>query len=300
VVSAPNETCQEQQIQADTAAHDKAMIRPFAGHAPSFCIEDVSTNKDRNIMADFQLCDTITFRAQMAADEVYRTIRLGPSELLCSRHVETSWAQKAQRALVTWRYDFDVAVLRAKKSYVNIGLVEWIAPIREPAFQALQTCGDVRLSLAELMGLRPGEEWKTEPEWQQVAENPKQRMLGCRKGVKWYGDRHRLSEPLFQDDILEGSILRFQCDHVFDESGYLKEMKLWLAASKVNFRWREPKGESHTVDLQRPLLEWPSLGEQRIHGEHDRLQSVWVPAVTFFNKDDAVLFSWAGRENPMS
>lgn len=294
---------QPQQRSATTAADDKPILRPFAGNALSLVVEDITSQKDCNIMADFQLNETTTFRVQMVAEEVYRTVRIGPAEILCSRLDESSWAQKARgSSSVTWRYEFDVALMQTRNCYVNIGLVEWIAPITEPAFQALHTRdADVHLSLAKLMGLLPGEEWKTEPAWQHEAENPRQRMLGCKKGVRWFGERQNWSEQLFKDDILPGSILRFQCDHTFDESGHVKEMKLWLAASKIYFRWKEPKGQPQTVEQRKPIFVWPSPGEQRTNGSKDKkLQSVWVPAVTFYNKDDSVLFSWTGPHQATS
>mmetsp|Transcript_95537 Transcript_95537/g.150373 ORF Transcript_95537/g.150373 Transcript_95537/m.150373 type:complete len:679 (+) Transcript_95537:61-2097(+) len=273
--------------QSQRTLYENISLQPFEGHVPSFCIEDVSTNKERNIMADFQLDGTLTYRVQMVASDNYQTVRLNPSELLCSRQEEkTSWAQKARGAsrAATWRYEFDVALTKTRNCYVNIGLVEWGALTTQPALQLPACDKSNRLSLAELMGLK---EMKTK-DWQHATDNVRQRMLGCKKGVKWYGERQRF-EPLLRDDVLEGSILRFQCDHIFDESGYLKAMKLWLVSSKVNYRWKEPKGKSHILDLDKPLFEWPSPGE------HENLQVVWVPAVTLYNKDDAVLFSWTGR-----
>merc|ERR1719321_1867615 len=123
---------------------------------------------------------------------------------------------------------------------MNIGLVEWTAQAKDSAVHLLQGSRAGPMidppSLTQLMGVAPGEEWETDPTWQQVSENPRQMMLGCRKGVKWYGNSR--TEPLFKDDLCQGSTLRFRCDHTFNAKAQTTEMKLWLLPCNVVFRYR--------------------------------------------------------------
>eukprot|EP00435_Cladocopium_sp_Y103_P073756 s422_g45.t1 len=63
---------------------------------------------------------------------------------------------------------------------------------------------------------------------QHVHENPKQMMLGCRKGVQWFGNAAKVplfqdSEPLEPDNIMEGSLLRFRCDYHLNRQGEIAQ-----------------------------------------------------------------------------
>merc|ERR1719364_403436 len=83
-------------------------------------------------------------------------------------------------------------------------------------------------------------------------------------------------EPLFKDDLCEGSTLRFRCDHVFDDTGRAIRMKLWLLPCSVVFKFRG----AEVVQLAKP-----------------QMRTMWVPAVTLYSKGDSIVFSWCGREN---
>lgn len=101
-------------------------------------------------------------------------------------------------------------VARARTSprgYVNVGLVEWMAARKEsPEPKGL------RRSLAELLSVKSEEEDQVPGGWLsaqhagslvetrvlcEVDEDPRQMMLGCRKGVQWFGSGRKF--PLFQE-----------------------------------------------------------------------------------------------------
>merc|ERR1711971_711343 len=62
---------------------------------------------------------------------------------------------------------------------------------------------------------------------QHRSENPRQMMLGCKKGVKWYGSN--TWEHLFKDEVCEGSQLRFLCEYsIASRAQAATHMRLWL------------------------------------------------------------------------
>jgi len=277
----------EARPRSDTAQADKAKdLRPFVGHGQSLRLEEVSTDKTSCPRAEHLDPNLAAWRVLMAGADAYRTVRLGPSALHCQQLLDTSWAAKAKGPWpVTWSYEFDVTLAKTAMSFINIGLVEWTQQAKEPNADVLLGRAGKPPSLTQLMGVSVADEWDSDPAWQSVSENPRQLMLGCRKGVKWYGNNK--TEPLFKDDLCEGTTLRFRCDHVFDASGKAKQMKFWLLPSWVVFRKQSPK----MVELAKPLFEWPS---PHIWQDLAKVETrtMWVPAATLFTKSDAVVFSW--------
>eukprot|EP00404_Azadinium_spinosum_P051360 CAMPEP_0180756188 /NCGR_PEP_ID=MMETSP1038_2-20121128/34098_1 /TAXON_ID=632150 /ORGANISM="Azadinium spinosum, Strain 3D9" /LENGTH=270 /DNA_ID=CAMNT_0022790155 /DNA_START=81 /DNA_END=894 /DNA_ORIENTATION=- len=202
----------------------------------------------------------------MEASDSCRTIRLGPGELLCRRCPDSE--------MKVWTCTFDVVLHQTLSSFVNIGLVEWVATVQderkhdageggqvavgavaevcEPEAEDSQAVGKQNqgdcssascaasmgngvATLAELLGVVPGAEVEDKAvTWQHTSESPRQMMLGCRKGVKWYGNK--CSEPVFKDDLCAGSLLHFRCDYFFDEDGEATQVRLWLLPSPAAFR----------------------------------------------------------------
>lgn len=289
----PSAALEAAPAQPRPEAETTKSLRPFAGHAQSLRLEDVS-DKALCPRAERQEPNTAAWRVQMIGSDSYRTVRLGPSMLRCSKLIESSWAARAKgRWPVTWSYEFDITLTKTAMSFMNIGLVEWTAQAKESADIFLQGSGAESPSLTELMGISLEDEWTTDPSWQQHSENPQQMMLGCRKGSKWYGNNRM--EPLFKDDLCEGSTLRFRCDHVFDDTGRAIRMKLWLLPCSVVFKFRG----AEVVQLAKPLFEWPDpkFHTDKIDEAKPQMRTMWVPAVTLYSKGDSIVFSWCGREN---
>jgi len=143
-------------------------------------------------------------------------------------------------------------------------------------------------TLAELLGVVPGAEVEDKAvTWQHTSESPRQMMLGCRKGVKWYGNK--CSEPVFKDDLCAGSLLHFRCDYFFDEDGEATQVRLWLLPSPAAFR----RTGRRVTQLSEPLFEWQATRDFGGAREPAK-RSVWVPAVTLFSRHDVVLFAWHG------
>jgi enamine deaminase RidA (YjgF/YER057c/UK114 family) len=274
---------------------ERKCTKPFSGDGRSVLLEDVS-QQPLCPRTQRQEAYTAAWQVVMKSPGVYKTLRLGPSVIPCHFLVEgSSWAARAKGPWpVTWSYEFDVTITKTEQSFINIGLVEWTAQAKDPkdpsSYLLRRTSpSSSPPSLTQVMGLSSSEEWVTEPSWQQWSENPRQMMLGCRKGVKWYGDRRQ--ERLFGSDICEGSTLRFRCDHVFDASGRAIQMKLWLLPSGVVFRYRG----NEAVQLAKPLFEWPDSRwhDDKLDKMDSRARIMWVPAVTLYTKEDSVIFSWS-------
>jgi hypothetical protein len=221
------------------------------------------------------------FRMQMLDDQDHRTIRIAPNAILCNRQSDEADIQ-VQHWPSIWSYTFDVDIVRTNNSFINIGLVEWIttSPCEGEG-------GNRARTLAQLLRVSP----HSEPiVGQHSSETPRQMMLGCRKGVKWYGES--AWEHLLKDDLCEGSQLRFLCEYCIGMRGATKQMRLWLQPSHVNFRRRGRQ----CIRFARPLFEWtlpPSGGTPGV----PRPCSVWVPAVTLYSRDDVINVSWQGGSN---
>jgi enamine deaminase RidA (YjgF/YER057c/UK114 family) len=218
------------------------------------------------------------FRMQMLDDQVHRTIRIAPNSILCNRRSDEADVQ-VQNWPSIWSYTFDVDIVLTENSFINIGLVEWITT------SASESEGGNRArTLAQLLRVSP----HSEPcIGQHSSESPRQMMLGCRRGVKWYGEG--AWEHLLRDDVCEGSQLRFLCEYCIGMRGATNQMRLWLQPSHVNFRRRGRQ----CIRFARPLFEWtlpPSGGLPGVR----RPCSVWVPAVALYSRDDVVNVSWQG------
>mmetsp|Transcript_57208 Transcript_57208/g.113701 ORF Transcript_57208/g.113701 Transcript_57208/m.113701 type:complete len:532 (-) Transcript_57208:402-1997(-) len=218
------------------------------------------------------------YRMQMLDDQDHRTFRIAPGSIFCQRRWDESEMQ-AQPWPSIWSYTFDVDIVRTSSSFINIGLVEWITT------SPCEIEGSSRgRTLAQLLRVSSHDEPCI---GQHSSESPRQMMLGCRKGVKWYGDS--AWEHLLKDDVCEGSQLRFLCEYCIGMRGATIQMRLWLQPSHINFRRRGRQ----CIRFARPLFEWtlpPSGGSVGA----PRPCSVWVPAVTLFSRDDAVVVSWKG------
>ncbi|CAE7259088.1 mdm2 [Symbiodinium sp. CCMP2456] len=188
-------------------------------------------------------------RVTMKGPEDYRTIRLEPSAVRC-RPAEAWHAGRWKPPLgSTWSFSFALAVEKSVNCYVNVGLVEWKAARKEadednqqdPVADAAST-----QSLADILKVKSDAEDEVPGGWlpeQHVDENPRQMMLGCRKGVQWFGNAAKY--PLFQDNIMAGSLLRFRCDYHLNRQGDIAQVKIWMLASPIHFEY----GGEHTVKV---------------------------------------------------
>merc|ERR1712008_58941 len=59
-------------------------------------------------------------RLEMLGDRMARTMRFGPGSILCQKR-ELPTGQSI------WSHTFDVDILKAASSFINVGLVEWVA-----------------------------------------------------------------------------------------------------------------------------------------------------------------------------
>jgi len=262
------------------------VARPgFVGQLSSLLLMELSLQQVQQRKLQFQRRHDSFFQVQMLVNRAYRTVRLDPRAVACQRLWDEGSSPGSSPAAcqtwpAIWSYTFDVAVVHTGSSFINVGLVEWIGR----ATHASQTdCTDREPTLAEVAGAC-GDVDADGPH--NVSESPRQIMLGCRKGVKWYGNSSW--EHLFKDDICEGSVLRFQSECCLGAHGEVKQMRLWLLPSQVIFT----KRGHQCVRLARPLLEWaiPPSDARSV----PRSVSLWVPAVTLFSQSDAVVVAWRG------
>mmetsp|Transcript_94434 Transcript_94434/g.281871 ORF Transcript_94434/g.281871 Transcript_94434/m.281871 type:complete len:814 (+) Transcript_94434:43-2484(+) len=249
------------------------------GHEDSLSLKEVPIDQARQIGLHFQDDHNMLWRVQTNATDTRRTVRLDPGDLLC-KHL-----QGCKRV---WSYTFDLVLARTSSSFVNVGLVEWVAEeMEEPSVESLP--GKARGSevpLTDLLGVQASEAQTTNLAWQHSLESPRQMMLACRKGVKWYGDS---SEPVFNDDFIDQSMLHFRCDYTFSPEGVPIQVRLWLLPSAVVFR----RQGRQVVRLDEPLFQCP-LPSSNTPSERPGTRSLWVPAVTLFSQQDTVLFAWRG------
>eukprot|EP00927_Polykrikos_kofoidii_P010797 TRINITY_DN14564_c0_g1_i2.p1 TRINITY_DN14564_c0_g1~~TRINITY_DN14564_c0_g1_i2.p1 ORF type:complete len:638 (+),score=104.68 TRINITY_DN14564_c0_g1_i2:116-2029(+) len=251
---------------------------PLVGVHEFFCVEQLSGT-------------TPGFRhgwkVRMLDDGKSRTLRLCPEDLLCTPTQANLGIQLAAPGsswpIVTWKYTFDVTIVRTLTSFLNVGLVEWVTDRshREPADLL---GGNVETTLTNVLCASPS---RKDLAWQHCSETPRQLMLGCRKGIKWYGKDH---EPLFKDDICDGSNLSFSCEFAVNVIGETMHLRLWLLPSMIVFRRRGLE----RVCLGKPLFDVPSQWINALRQNATR-KSVWLPAVTAFSKDDVVHFAWSDR-----
>jgi len=216
-------------------------------------------------------------RIDMLMNKTCRTVRLDPAAVVCQREWD-KWSLAAQRPWAsTWSFTFDVALVQSTNCFVNVGLVEWVASVGSRG--AAGGCGET--TLAQLLGVCEG---SGACAWQHESESPRQMMLGCRKGVKWYGNNSW--ESMFKDDICEGTTLRFQCEYVLGARGEAVQIRLSLLPSFIIFR----KRGRQWVQLGRPLAEW--VLPPALETEAPQTCSLWIPGVTLFSQDDAVMLGW--------
>jgi len=269
---------QRPKVAAPTASQREGS--PLTGHEPSLRLEELSAVQAREAGLRFQADHNSVWRVRMEVSDACRTARLGPGELLC---------KPLPGSKRIWSYTFDVVLAQTTSSFVNVGLVEWVAPVRDmPSAETL--AGLARggeATLADLLRVVTAEAQCSGLAWQHASERPRQMMLGCRKGVKWYGNN--CSVPVFNDDLCEGTLLHFRCDYAFEPDGSASEVRLWMLPSPVVFRrqgWQ-------VAQLPLPLFEMPIPVTGP--GERPATRSLWVPAVTLFSQHDAALLAWHGR-----
>jgi len=219
-------------------------------------------------------------RLEMLEDRTSRTLRLGPGSIVCQRRKLATARQSI------WSYTFDVDIVKASGNFINVGLVEWVSL---PLDDHKRVLGD-ECTLANLFNVS----CDAEPlAGQHRTENPRQMMLGCKKGLKWYGSN--TWEHLFKDEVCEGSHLRFLCEYCITTGGQATaHMRLWLQLSQIHFK----KRGRQFVRFGRPIFECtlpPVIACQRTLLPY----SLWVPAVTLYSKNDVVTLSWqrGGRSN---
>jgi len=254
----------------------------FYGRLECFELQELSPAEAESIHQGLGKDFTRFCRMTMKGPEDYRTIRLEPGIIRC--HRAEAWHSGRWKPPVgaTWSFNFALAVEKTANCFVNVGLVEWLAARQESE----GTVNDE--SLAEVLKVKSEAEDNVPGGWlpeQHVHENPKQMMLGCRKGVQWFGNAAKV--PLFQDNIMEGSLLRFRCDYHLNRQGDIAQVKIWFLPSPVNFEY----GGQHTIteaDMWfEPLAQW---WEPRCQDR--KMRSLWVPAVTMYTCEDVVTVAW--------
>jgi len=279
-----------------------ALPHGIYGHVSSFGLSYLPAEKAET----HQFCGNFNVfcRMEMLAVQQYRTVRLEPAMVMC-RRAEADQERWKPPVGTTWSFSFSVAIESTESSYLNIGLVEWLATRKEEK-TGLGSLGpgaaaeDATVSLADLLEGNSQAEDTSPPggylAQQHVSENPKQMMLGCRKGVRWFGNSMKYA--LFQDDLCTGSVLHFRCDYHLTRNGDPAQVKLWLLPSPVVFQ-RQGKRSTKESDLwNQPLAKWPPW-EPRWGGyeqENKNTRSLWVPAVTLFSRADAVTVAWEKPE----
>mmetsp|Transcript_26475 Transcript_26475/g.61507 ORF Transcript_26475/g.61507 Transcript_26475/m.61507 type:complete len:347 (+) Transcript_26475:47-1087(+) len=263
------------------------------GHLSSFDVQELSCEEAGSIHSGLDKEYSRFCRVTMQGPEDYRTIRLEPDVILCRPAEAWHSGRWKPPAGSTWSFSFALAVEKSVNCFVNVGLVEWVAPRKDaedrPCQAASATAADER-SLADVMKVKSVAEEEMPEGWiadQHVDENPRQMMLGCRKGVQWFGNSAKY--PLFQDSITPGSLLRFRCDYHLNREGDIVQVKIWLLASPVKFEY----GGDYTVkeaDLWcEPLAQWWAPRWSR---QDKKTRSLWVPAITLYTKEDFVTVAW--------
>mmetsp|Transcript_89746 Transcript_89746/g.159531 ORF Transcript_89746/g.159531 Transcript_89746/m.159531 type:complete len:586 (+) Transcript_89746:88-1845(+) len=281
----------------------------FYGLLSSLKISSLSAEKAHELHPEFSKDFNTFYRMEMTGMQNYRTVRLEPSMVMCRPAEACHQGRWKPPVGTTWSFSFSVAVESTESSYVNIGLVEWLSTRKEKK-KGARTDGaeapaeDAKLSLADLMEVKSVAEDTAPPggflAQQHVSENPKQMMLGCRKGVHWFGNSMKYA--LFKDDICAGSVLHFRCDYHLNRHGEPVQVKLWLLPSPVVFQ-RQGKRNIKESDLwNQPLAQWPPWeprwGGYEQENKQTMTMSLWVPAVTFFSPTDAVTVAWEKPGGP--
>lgn len=251
----------------------------FVGDFSSIHVVEMSTCFDRGatLPEDTTRIHDACCRLEMLGDKKARIMRLRPGSILCQKR-ELPTGQSI------WSHTFDVDVVKASSSFINVGLVEWVA---RPLDGNHCVSGD-ECTLASLFNVS----CVVEPfSGQHRSENPRQMMLGCKKGVKWYGSN--TWEHLFKDEVCEGSQLRFLCEYsLATRAQAATHMRLWLQPSQIYFR----KRGRQFVRFGRPIFEC-TLPPVTAYPCIPQLYSLWVPAVTLYSKDDVVALSWQKGES---
>lgn len=261
-------------------------VSGFYGHTSSFELQALSQEEAESIHPGLGKDFTRFCRMTMKGPEDYRTLRLEPGIIQC-QPAEAWHAGRWKPPMgSTWSFTFALAVEKTANCFVNVGLVEWVAARQDGE----QEGGSKKQSLSQIMKVKSEDEDNVPGGWlpeQHVHENPKQMMLGCRKGVQWFGNAAKF--PLFQDNIMEGSLLRFRCDYHLNRQGEIAQVKIWFLPSPVCFEY----GGDHTLteaDLWfEPLAQW---WEPRCQDK--KMRSLWVPAVTMYTCEDVVTVAWNG------
>lgn len=268
----------------------------FSGQLNSWQITELTVAQVRSrypsAFASGKEEDCSFFRLQMVASNTLRTVRLTPHAVQCrrlgARQKTSRWGNPP--GTTTWSFPFTVAIEHTENSFVNVGLVEWLSDrnVGEPA-----CAKHTSLSLAELLNLKTISEHEKPTDvlaQQHASENPLQMMLGCRKGVRWFGDGVKF--PLFEDGLCAGSVLHFRCDYHIDKYAEIVQVQLWLMPSPVVFDFQG----------RRTIQDWDLWGEPLFHqwwepprtteGNSRSPKPIWVPAVTLFTQGDTVAVAW--------
>ncbi|CAJ1352821.1 unnamed protein product [Effrenium voratum] len=248
----------------------------FFGHLDAFELQEISPQEADALHEGLGQEYSKFCRVTMKGPQDFRTIRLEPSIVACQAGGKPSAS-----------FSFALAVEKSEHCYVNVGLVEWVAARKEDAKESSEA-----ETLAEFMKVKSHAEDKMPGGWlpeQHVHENPKQMMLGCRKGVQWFGDATKV--PLFQDNIMPGSLLRFRCDYQLNRSGDISQVKVWLLPSPVIFEYGGEQTITEEDMWGEPLAQWwvPRWGSQ-----DRKMRPLWVPAITLYTCGDRVTVAWDG------
>lgn len=285
----PSPPTQREPVLQRLTSHTMTELEPFGfyGHLTSFDLQPLTPEQAESIHHGLGQDFTKFCRLTMKGPEDYRTIRLEPSIIQCQP--AEAWHAGRWKPPVgqTWSFTFALAVEKSANCFVNVGLVEWVAARKDSA-----EATSPKQSLAEILQVKSEAEDNVPGGWlpeQHVHENPRQMMLGCRKGVQWFGNAAKF--PLFQDNIMEGSLLRFRCDYHLNRHGEIAQVKVWFLPSPLNFEYGGEQTITESDLWFEPLAQW---WEPRCQDK--KMRSLWVPAVTLYTCDDVVTVAWNGPD----
>ncbi|CAK8993607.1 E3 ubiquitin-protein ligase Mdm2, partial [Durusdinium trenchii] len=290
----PSPPTQREPVLQRLTSHTMTELEPFGfyGHLTSFDLQPLTPEQAESIHHGLGQDFTKFCRLTMKGPEDYRTIRLEPSIIQCQP--AEAWHAGRWKPPVgqTWSFTFALAVEKSANCFVNVGLVEWVAARKDSAEASTAHATSPKQSLAEILQVKSEAEDNVPGGWlpeQHVHENPRQMMLGCRKGVQWFGNAAKF--PLFQDNIMEGSLLRFRCDYHLNRHGEIAQVKVWFLPSPLNFEYGGEQTITESDLWFEPLAQW---WEPRCQDK--KMRSLWVPAVTLYTCDDVVTVAWNGPD----
>lgn len=220
----------------------------------------------------------------------YRTVRVLPSHIMLSRRFDEGWTETMPgfEQHQFWVYNFDISVTSTTYSYLDFGLLEWQISSKSETrnvSKLLTAYNTDSIVMSELLGeyserdiiessLSPGN-YSEEPVGGMM-------MLGCKKGVRWFG-KSRPRQELFWDDINSSSVLHFEVQHRPVMGTDNVSIQVLLRPSPIVFQ----KHGAKMVTMKKPVFETQIKPSS---------SCMWIPAITFNTPGDEVAFSWSSVE----